>query len=235
MRMVRSRRGARLQDAREIAVQRGDGDAGRREAVARQRREQIQVALHAAALGDQREGVARIAHHLDQPARQKQLALHGLVAVGGRADVDRRRAVPRPRQLGAQHLGDVALGDDAGLEVQPRRQAQVAVRGPGVAIDAAVLAAAVGVHGLLEEDVRRVVAAQGAARVLPDHLGARRAGSARLLARGVPPIVEGLARLPLEAVRQPARGATALDGVHGHPDGGRRIVKGRSWGGHDTV
>ena len=45
----------------------------------------------------------------------------------------------------AQALRGVGLGDDAGFEVEPGRQVQVAVGGPGIAVDAAVLAAPVGI------------------------------------------------------------------------------------------
>jgi len=38
-------------------------------------------------------------------------------------------------QLGPQNLGQVGFGDEPGFKVQPRRVAQVAVRGPGIAVD----------------------------------------------------------------------------------------------------
>ena len=47
------------------------------------------------------------------------------------------------------------LDQDPGLEVEPRREPEVLVAGPGVAVDAAVLAAAVGVEAEAEADVRR--------------------------------------------------------------------------------
>jgi hypothetical protein len=123
--------------------------------------DEVQVALHAAALGDQRKRVAGLLQHLDDCAGQAQLALHRLVAVGGRAQVQPVRPVAGCRQFAPQHLGQVALGDDLGLEVQPRRQVQVAVRGPRVAVAAAMFAAAVRVDGEVEVDVGRVVAGDG--------------------------------------------------------------------------
>ena len=51
----------------------------------------------------------------------------------------------------------VRLGEDAGLEIEFGRQAQVGVRGPSVAINTSVGASLVGIHGSLEPDVGRLV------------------------------------------------------------------------------
>ena len=48
-----------------------------------------------------------------------QPPLHGLIGVGGRADVEQQRHVARLRERLAQALGRVDLGDDARLEVEP--------------------------------------------------------------------------------------------------------------------
>jgi hypothetical protein len=53
--------GARLHAAGQLRIERGDGDVHRRQALCGHGREQIQVALHAAALGDERKRVARLA------------------------------------------------------------------------------------------------------------------------------------------------------------------------------
>ena len=57
----------------------------------------------------------------------------------------------------AQALRGIDLGDDARLEIDARRQVQVGVRRPREAVDAAVLAAAIGVDRQVEAEVRRVV------------------------------------------------------------------------------
>src|SRR3546814_11602753 len=73
----------------------------------------------------------------------------------------------------AQHLGEVAFRAQFRLEVQPGQQVEVAVRGPREAIDAPVFAAPVRVDRLAEGDVRRVVAADHAARAFLGDFGAR--------------------------------------------------------------
>src|SRR5258708_11701625 len=88
---------------------------------------------------------------------------------------------------------------------------------PGVAVDAAVLAAAIGIDRVVEADVRRVVVRNDRARALDGHL--RLEGSLVLLF-GRPAVVEHLARHGLEAplyegARPAHEGGFAL-GVLGH-------------------
>ena len=73
--------------------------------------------------------------------------------------------------------------------------AEVAVRGPREAIDAAVLAAPIGVDGLVEADVGTVVAGDDALGRLAMNLGLE----GRKLAEAFPAVVERLAQLALEA------------------------------------
>ncbi|MPN18973.1 hypothetical protein SDC9_166339 [bioreactor metagenome] len=159
----------------------------------------------------------RIAHHLDHAARELEFALHGLVAVGGRADVDDGWTMRGARQLAAQHLGNIALGDDAGFKIQPRREIQIAVRGPRIAVHAAVLAAAIGVDRLCEIDVWRVIARQRAAGVFQHHLGGdrgRRVALARFLALAPPDVLvrrRARAMLHAEAVLHLRGNTPALD------------------------
>src|SRR5436190_7435811 len=67
---------------------------------------------------------------------------------------------------------------------------------PGVAVDAAVLAAAIGIDRAVEADVRRVVVRDDGARALDGDL---RLEGALVLFVGRPAVVEGLARDGLEA------------------------------------
>ena len=103
-------------------------------------------------------GMAGAVQHLEDRAGDAVLALDRLVGVGDGAERDVLRHVARVGQLPLQQLGGVDLGVELGLEVEAGRVAEVAVRGPGEAIDAAVLAAAIGVDGLVEADVGAVVA-----------------------------------------------------------------------------
>jgi len=82
-----------------------------------------------------------------------------------------------------------------------------------------VLAAAVGIDRAIEVHVGRFVAADDAARVLPDHFGARRL--ARLhhaFIERVPAIVECVAAVALESMREPGGRTPALERLQWNPD-----------------
>ena len=89
--------------------------------------------------------MAELTHHLQHLARDAQFAFGRLIRVSGRTDVEHLRLIPRRHESLTQSMCGVQLGDDLGFKVQAGRQVEVAVRGPGIAIDAAMLAAAVGV------------------------------------------------------------------------------------------
>src|SRR5690606_7730810 len=144
---------------------------------------------------------------------QAQAPLHRLVGVGVDAQGDRLGPVAATGELAAQQLRRVGLGEDLRLEVQARREVEVGVRGPGEAVAAAVLAAAVRVHRAGEAHVRRIVAADDAARGLLADLGARarRIGPGHGLGRPLPAVVHRLDRGLLETSGQVLPRAAALD------------------------
>src|SRR5690606_32425622 len=172
----------------------------------------------------QPERVAELGQHLDQPAGDPVAALDRLVGVGVHAQRDRRAAVARARQLGAQAFGGVGLGEQPGFEVEARRQVHPGVRRARVAVHAAVLAAAVGIDRLLEAQVRRLVAADDAARRLLVDAGVRvriRAGVVARVAR-VPAVVAGLDGGGLVAAGHVRGRAASLDRGGGRGPGFRR-------------
>src|SRR5258708_31982293 len=83
----------------------------------------------------------------------------------------------------------------------------VGVAGAGVAVDAAVLAAAIGIDRLLEGDVRRIVAADDRAGRFRAHLGGDGIGYFCL----VPAVVARLVDQPGGASRRIGPGATTLE------------------------
>ena len=97
-----------------------------------------------------------------------------MCAVGIDAQRDRAGPVAPLRQLLAQDLGRVRLGEDPGFEIQAGRQVEIGMRRTREAIAASVLAAPVGVERLLERDVGRRVAGDDAARDFLVQLGLRR-------------------------------------------------------------
>ena len=88
------------------------------------------------------------------------LGLDGLVGVGIGADGDHLRHIALARQFPRQHRADAGPGDQPRLEVEPRRQVQEGVAGPREAVDAAMLAAPVGVDRTVEGQIGRAVVGQ---------------------------------------------------------------------------
>ena len=79
----------------------------------------------------------------------------------------------RPGELVPEALGRIALRNDDPLEIEARRQIEIGMGGTGEAVDAAMLAAAIGIDRLLERDVGRVVRRDDLARLLEADLGVR--------------------------------------------------------------
>ena len=129
--------------------------------------------------------------HLQDRAGDSVLALDRLVGIGDGAERNEFGHIARLRQLPLQQLGGVDLGVQLGLEIEAGGMAEVAVRGPGEAVDAAVLAAAIGVDRLVEADVGAVVAGDDALGHLPVHVGLERLK----LGQALPAVVERLALL----------------------------------------
>jgi hypothetical protein len=74
--------------------------------------------------------------------------------MGWYASVTPLRAMICGRQEDAQKLGRGLLHEDLGLEVEPCRESQKLMAGPGTAVRAAVLTAAVGIETVLEGHIR---------------------------------------------------------------------------------
>ncbi len=128
---------------------------------------------NAPGLGDDADRVAAVEQQFQHAAGDAPVPLGRLVGVGVGAHGEHLAAVAGLAQGVCQQLRGARLGEDAGLEIESGREVQVRVARPGEAVDAAVLAAAVGIQRLLERQVRRVVAGNDRARrVHADH-GAR--------------------------------------------------------------
>ena len=135
--------------------------------------------------------------------------LDRLIGIGVGADRDDARLVAGRRQFALQQLRRVRLHEQLGFEIEPGRQAEIGVGRPREAIDAAVLAAAIGIDRAVEGDVRRIVAGDDLARRVDRHRGLER----RQFVEALPAVVEGDARERLVAaggIRQRAAAAPAL-------------------------
>ena len=154
-----------VQLARQAVVQGGDRHIYLHQATARHLAQDVQVARDQRVLGDDSYRQLALPQHLQHRTRDAQLALGGLVRIGIGAQHYQAGLVTRLGQLGAQQFCRVGFGKNLRLKVQARAQAQVGMRGPRIAIDAAMLAALVGVDALLKANVGRLVAADDGAGV----------------------------------------------------------------------
>src|SRR5690606_30965655 len=122
----------------------------------------------------------------------------------------------------AQQRGRIRLAVEPGLEVESRRQAEIRVRGPRVAVDATVLAAAIRIDRAVERNIGRVVAGDDGARGVDVHGRAQRR---HLLLRSAPAVVLGLVAVGLEAPGSVAgRAATLARQGRARRDSGRSVV-----------
>ncbi len=116
--------------------------------------DQRQIAAQQRALGQNRQRRARLGQRADNPGHQGVTALGALIGVGVGAQRN-RLALPRPAlHLAAQHVGDVRLDDDLGVEILAAVQVQVLVGGPGEAVPAGMRTAPVPVDGVLKRQHR---------------------------------------------------------------------------------
>ena len=155
------------------SVEGGQRNADVGQPVARQFGPQVEVAQDQRRLGDHRHRMAGFQHHLEQAAGQALLALEGLVGVGGAAEDDGRAGVAGAAQRLAQQLLGIRLVEDLRLEIEARRQPEVGMGRPRIAVDATVLAAAIGIDRLAEAEVGRLVAAEDGFRAIDQQRGAR--------------------------------------------------------------
>ena len=203
---------ARVELAREIAVEHCDRYVHAHQVPRRHRSEQVEIALDEHALGGDRDRVLAFSEHFDDLARDLPFALDRLVRIGVGAERNRLAAVAGPRKLPAQKERRIRLGEQPRLEVQSRRQIEVRVARPGIAIHAAVFTALVRIDRSLERDVGRVVARNDGPRVLDRDDCLQRCRLVALVERRrAPAIIDRLARITTEAVAGIERGAATLD------------------------
>ena len=139
--------------------------------------------------------------------------LDRLVWVGVGPHRDRRGLVTALAQLGAKQRGRIRLGKQLGLEIQPGREIVERVAGPRIAIDAAMLAAAIGIDRAVKRDVRRSVAADDPPGPFLGHRGPQFRARPVNFRAGVKPVSVCLTRCQPEALGYRRRlCAAAMDG-----------------------
>ena len=157
--------------------------------------------------------MARLLHQLDDAAGQPKLPLNRLVAVRRRADAEQAGPVTACAQFAAQHLGNVAFGDDPRFKIQTGRQTKIAVRRARVTVAAAVFAAPVRVDRPIKVDIGQVIAGDDRTHVFQRDLRLRwRHGAVGKRAIG-PAVAKRLTRVARKTVGNGGGGAATLDCV----------------------
>src|SRR6188768_4325990 len=108
------------------------------------------------ALRDDGYRIPELRKNFQTPAREFQPALDRLIRIGHAAEADRLRSPGLREQFLPKEIRRVLFDEDACLKIEACRQSKVLVIRPGIAIDAAVLAAAIGVEIHGHTDVRAV-------------------------------------------------------------------------------
>ena len=112
--------------------------------------QEIEVTQHQRGLGDEAHRMTPGHQHLQHGSGDSQGTFDGLVAVGGGAERDDAGPVAGLGEALLQQGCGIGLGHQSGFEVEARREPQLRMAFPGIAIDAAMLAAPIGVGAIVE-------------------------------------------------------------------------------------
>ena len=138
--------------------------------------------------------MASFIEHFENAAHDFVFALDRLIGIGVGADRDHARLVTGRGQFLLQQIRRIRLDQQPGFEIEPGRHSEKRMRRPREAVDAAMLAAAIGIDRTVEADVGRVVAGDDLARGIERHGGLER----RQIVEALPAVVERHPRLGLE-------------------------------------
>ena len=186
----------------------------------RHRRQQIEVAQNQVRFRYDPNGMARPREHLEDRARHAILTLDRLIRVGIGSQRDHARSIFRRRQLLLEQGRRAILDEQLALEVEPCGETEIGMARPGVAVNATVFAAAIGVDRPVERNVGRFVLRDDRARPLERHFRLQRGNGLVAL----PAVVEILSLDDLETAGR-VRGRAAAAPEIG---GGESIAEARA-------
>ncbi len=172
--------------ARQRRVQRGHGNRDLGEIALGHPCKNVGIARDQRRFRDDANRVAGALHHFENAAHDLPVALDRLIGIGVGADRDHARFIVRRRQFLLQKLRRVRLGEQLGFEIEPRRQPEKGMGRPREAVDAAVLAAAIGIDRPVEADIGELVAGDDLARGVERDRGLER----RQVLEALPAVVE---------------------------------------------
>jgi hypothetical protein len=140
-------------DACEVRIERRHRQRHLDQIALRHAGENVEIAQDERRLGHDADRMAVTLEHLQDVPHHLMLPLDRLVGIGIGADGDGAGHVAGGRKLALEELRRVRLGKQLGFEVEAGREAEIGVGRPRKAVDAAVLAAAIGIDGAIEGDV----------------------------------------------------------------------------------
>ena len=182
-----------------MRIERGDRDRHRNQVSLRQLPDQVEIGQHPIGFGGDGDRMARVETHLEYLARDPVAAFDRLVGIGIGPHRNRARLVAPLGQSRAEQLRSVGLREQLRFEIEPRRQIEVSMGGPREAVDAAMLAAPVGVDRTVERNVGRLVEIENRTRGFLGNFGAQLGGRAVDRLALVTPVAIRLARGQVEA------------------------------------
>jgi len=173
--------------------------------------------------------MAGLFQHFENAAHHLAFTLDRLIRIGVGADRNHLRLVFGGRQLFLKQRRRVGLYEQLRFEIQSGRKAEIGVGRPREAIDAAVLATAIGIDRTVEADIRRLVAGDDFSRRVDPNHGLER----RKFIEALPAVVEGDPRLRLKAAAVVGLGAATASplALDRHIDLGKRGRHTRRFGG----
>ena len=143
----------------------------------------------------------RFQHHFQYLPGDPIVLLDRLIGIGVGPDGKAGRSVIGLGKGLAKQLGGIGLGEQLAFEIEPRRQVVIGMGGPRIAIDAAMLAAAIGVDRAVEGQVGRLVVTDDRFGKFDHDLGPQLRGRIVDPLAFVEPVAIDLAILQVESLR----------------------------------
>ena len=180
---------ARLHGAGELAVERRDGERDLDQAALRHGAQDVEIAQDERGFGDDADGMVGGRQHFEDAPHDAVAPLDRLVGVGVGADGDGARTIGGIGQLALERsCAALVLANSLVSKSRPGDRPRKAWVGPREAIDAAMLAAAIGIDRAVEADIRRGVPGDDAPGRDLLHFGGERLE----LAKRLPAVVDRL-------------------------------------------
>ena len=186
----------RLHPPRQHRVQCRYRQAHPHQIALRHRHQNIQIPQDQIGLGHNRYRMVEPVQHRQHRAGQLQRPVYRLIRVGIGAQRNRPRHIAGLAQLPLQNLRHIRLEAQLGFKIQAGGVAKIGVARPGIAINAAMLAATIRVHRPVKAQIRAAVPTDHTAGRIARQRGLQRR---RLHLHRVPAIIKARRHLRVEA------------------------------------